>query len=280
MPHVGERLLVHLLVLDDRPDAPARRAAADDRRAPRRRSRSRPRCSASAASAYARTAVARRPRRVAARDGGGFLLRIDAAREDRFEMLVDAGTAEPLLDQRVDGERRQVALVEDDRIAQRDRLARNRRRGRAGRTARASARARGGIDRALRGDRTPQPRRVRQEPYPLAGTILRATPVRITLNGEPYELDQPLSVQELLETARHRSAARRRRAQSGDSQAPRLRRDAGRRRRPGRDRQFRGRRLSRDEHAWQTNDTPFIIAGPHVQRRGSSSAPASTRRTR
>src|SRR6185295_8440349 len=30
-------------------------------------------------------------------------------------------------------------------------------------------------------------------------TILPATPVRITLNGDPYDLDQPLSVQELLE---------------------------------------------------------------------------------
>src|SRR5439155_9718046 len=60
------------------------------------------------------------PGGVAARDRRRLLLGIDAAREDRFEMLVDAGTAESLLDQRVDGEGRQVALVEDDRIAQRD----------------------------------------------------------------------------------------------------------------------------------------------------------------
>ena len=77
--------------------------------------------SASAARGVVVHLGARRPRRVAARDGRGFGVGVDAAREDRFEVLVDARLPEPLLDQRVDGERRQVAFVEDDRVAQRDR---------------------------------------------------------------------------------------------------------------------------------------------------------------
>ena len=95
MPHVGERLLVHLLVLDDRPD---RLCVAQQRviaRAPRRRSRSLPR--------DARPPRQRRraPRRGRARPDCRarrlrLPLRIDAAREDRFKMLVDAGTAEAL----------------------------------------------------------------------------------------------------------------------------------------------------------------------------------------
>ena len=50
-------------------------------------------------------------------------MRIDAAREQRFEAGVDARPAERLLHQRVEAERRQVAFVEHDRMAQRDRPA-------------------------------------------------------------------------------------------------------------------------------------------------------------
>ena len=65
----------------------------------------------------------RRPRRV----GDRFLrtcrlVRIDPAREERFETAVDARAAERLLHERVEAERWQVAFVEDDRMAQRNRL--------------------------------------------------------------------------------------------------------------------------------------------------------------
>src|SRR5262249_405165 len=50
-------------------------------------------------------------------------VRIDAAREQRLETLVDARAAERLLDQRVEAESRQMAVVEHDGVAQIDRPA-------------------------------------------------------------------------------------------------------------------------------------------------------------
>src|SRR5262249_52025018 len=52
---------------------------------------------------------------------GGFALRVDAALKERLVVGIEPGDAEPALEQRVDGERRQMALVEADRVAQRDR---------------------------------------------------------------------------------------------------------------------------------------------------------------
>jgi hypothetical protein len=49
------------------------------------------------------------------------LVRIDAAREQRFERCIDAGPAEPLLDQRIEAEAGQVPFVEHQRMAERDR---------------------------------------------------------------------------------------------------------------------------------------------------------------
>jgi hypothetical protein len=46
--------------------------------------------------------------------------RIDTAREQRFECGVDAGAAKRALDQCVEAESRQVAFVEDDRMAEVD----------------------------------------------------------------------------------------------------------------------------------------------------------------
>jgi hypothetical protein len=50
-------------------------------------------------------------------------VRVDAAREQRFEPGVDARPAEPFLDQRVEAEPGEMPFVEDDRMAERDRLA-------------------------------------------------------------------------------------------------------------------------------------------------------------
>jgi len=50
-------------------------------------------------------------------------MRIDAAGEECFEPLIDAGTAEPFLDERVETEPWPVTFVEHDGMAQRDRLA-------------------------------------------------------------------------------------------------------------------------------------------------------------
>ncbi len=49
--------------------------------------------------------------------------RIDPAREQPFQPLVDARSAEAFLDERVEAERRQVAVVEHNRMTERDRLA-------------------------------------------------------------------------------------------------------------------------------------------------------------
>ncbi len=50
----------------------------------------------------------------------GLVFRIDAAREERLVVLVDALLFQHELDQRVDREGRQVPFVEDDRVAQRN----------------------------------------------------------------------------------------------------------------------------------------------------------------
>ena len=63
----------------------------------------------------------RRPCRIAACNGDGLGLGVDAAREDRFEVLVDTPLSEPLLDQRIHRKCRQVPFVEDNRIPKRDR---------------------------------------------------------------------------------------------------------------------------------------------------------------
>ena len=62
----------------------------------------------------------RRPCRIAARDGLGFGVGIDAAGKNRFKMLVDAALSEPLLHERIHGKCRQVSFVEHDRVPQRD----------------------------------------------------------------------------------------------------------------------------------------------------------------
>src|SRR6185503_7670931 len=136
-------------------------------------------------------------RGIAARDRRGFLFGIDAAREDGLQVLVDPRTAEALLDQRVHREGRQVALVEDDRVAQRDRLVE------VGggveeieQRARAATRAAESIER-LAAIEHGGGQRLRSHPPRVQ--FSEPTAVRITLNGDPYDLEQPLSVQELLE---------------------------------------------------------------------------------
>ena len=51
------------------------------------------------------------------------LMRIDASSEQRFKANVDARPTQTALDERVEAERRQMALVKHDRMAQRDRAA-------------------------------------------------------------------------------------------------------------------------------------------------------------
>ena len=48
---------------------------------------------------------------------------VDPSREQPFQLRVDARLAEAFLDQRVEAESGQMALVEHDGMAQRDRLA-------------------------------------------------------------------------------------------------------------------------------------------------------------
>jgi hypothetical protein len=121
MPHVGQRLLVHLLVLDDGPD---RLRVAQQRMIVAHHIGIRDGVLDARVGGIGvrEHGVPAGPRGIATGDRGGLLVRIDAAREDRLEVLVDARVPETLLDQRVDGEAGQVALVEHDRIAQRDRL--------------------------------------------------------------------------------------------------------------------------------------------------------------
>ena len=119
MPHVEQRFLVHRLVLEDGERglrAMQQRIArpievlALQRRAHAAigfRSELPHRCRATA------TGV----RRLAS---GLILRRIDAAREQRFQTGVDAGAAERAFDEGVEAERRQVAFVEDDRMAEVD----------------------------------------------------------------------------------------------------------------------------------------------------------------
>jgi hypothetical protein len=66
--------------------------------------------------------VARRPPLRGA-SPGLILRRIDAAREQAFKPGVDAGAAQRAFDEGVETERRQVAFVEDDRMAEVDRPA-------------------------------------------------------------------------------------------------------------------------------------------------------------
>src|SRR5581483_11463936 len=49
------------------------------------------------------------------------LARIDAASKQLLEMVVDAGTSERFLDERVEAEGRQMSFVEHDRVALSDR---------------------------------------------------------------------------------------------------------------------------------------------------------------
>ena len=51
------------------------------------------------------------------------LMRIDASSEQRFKADIDARPTQTALDERVEAERGQMALVKDDRMAQRDRAA-------------------------------------------------------------------------------------------------------------------------------------------------------------
>src|SRR4051812_9771828 len=74
---------------------------------------------------------------------------------------------------------------------------RSRRQNRSSRTVRGSALARGGSDRAPTPGRSSGPSRFQRSYLPRV-QFLAATSLRITLNGEPFELDQPVSVDELL----------------------------------------------------------------------------------
>src|SRR6185295_12277201 len=66
--------------------------------------------------------MTRRPLQFRTRRRGRFVGRIDAAREQRLEPAVDARAVQRALDQRVEAEGREMALVEDDGMTQRDRL--------------------------------------------------------------------------------------------------------------------------------------------------------------
>ena len=239
MPHVGQRLLVHLLVLDDGPDrlrvAQQRMIVAHRHR----HSRWRPRCARRRASAYASTASRAGPRGIAAGDRGGLLVRIDAAREDRLEVLVDARVPETLLDQRVDGERR----AGGPRRTRSDCAARSARGSRPAGSSRSNS-ARGAATRAAKAierlaaiEHGRHRRRARSHPPEMQ--FFESRPCALRSTGIPTISSSRCPVQELLETAQHRSEARCRRAQPGDCQARRVRGDARRRRRPRRDREFR-----------------------------------------
>ena len=65
--------------------------------------------------------AARRPRRRLGAIGRCPIVRIDPAGKQVFEALVDARMSEAFLDERVEAERRQVPLVEDDRMPESDR---------------------------------------------------------------------------------------------------------------------------------------------------------------
>ena len=66
--------------------------------------------------------LARRPGIAGRRRGGGTVGRIDAAREKRFQLAIDPGVSEPPLQQRVDREGGDVAVVEDHRVPELDRV--------------------------------------------------------------------------------------------------------------------------------------------------------------
>ena len=165
----------------------------------------------------------RRPRRVSARDRSRLALGIDAAREDRFEVFVDAPPSERLLDQGVHGERRDVPLVENNRIAQRDRALVIDRfveqvEQRAG-PAPVHGKSRedvgpienGGWWPKLRHRRSPESSEltltcsntgqyadIRKDFHVFDAFQSSLVTVTITLNGERFELDSPMSVAALL----------------------------------------------------------------------------------
>ena len=120
VPHVEQRLLVHRLVLEDGED----RLGAIEQRVPR------------LVDVAARDGVEHTPIRLVGelahdvaprpferRRAGDDIRGIDPTGEEPLERRVDARASEPFLDERVETERRQMAVVEHDRVAQRDRLA-------------------------------------------------------------------------------------------------------------------------------------------------------------
>src|SRR5262249_34499105 len=123
MPHVEQRLLVHRLVLEDREGG----LPAVEQWIPRPIELGMAKRVDDLSIGFVRERLhltPRRPRRThPGGTGGRALVRIDAARKERLEPSIEAGTSERLLDQRVEAERRQVPFVEHDRMAERDRLA-------------------------------------------------------------------------------------------------------------------------------------------------------------
>ena len=120
MPHVEHRFLVHRLVLEDRVDGlrvvQQRMAGLFERRV---RERLQNACVTFVGEAP--DLFARRPFGRLAAAGGCLAVRIDAAREQALEALVDTRPAERSLHERVEAERRKMALVEHDRVTKRDR---------------------------------------------------------------------------------------------------------------------------------------------------------------
>ena len=121
VPHVEHRFLMHRLVLEDR----ERRLRVIEQRVPwtiellaRERIGDLPIRFVDERLHHrsARPQTARLVRRVR-------LVRIDAAREQLLELRIDARTAERALHERVEAERRQMAVIEDDRLPQMNRPA-------------------------------------------------------------------------------------------------------------------------------------------------------------
>ena len=117
MPHVEQRLLVHGLVFEDREHGVG---AIEQRIAWPHELLVFERVDHARVGFLDKRAYRspRRPLRVPSAIRLRFV-RIDASREQRLEPRVDAGPAERLLHEGVEAEARQVAVVEDDRMAQR-----------------------------------------------------------------------------------------------------------------------------------------------------------------
>ena len=120
VPHVHQRLLVHFLMLEDRPQrlrVLQQRVVVALQVGPGDRVRDQP--------IRRRDVVeddaARGPGRVSSGHRGRLGVGIDPARKDRFQGLIDPWLSQAPLDQRVDGEGRQVPFIEDDRVSQGDR---------------------------------------------------------------------------------------------------------------------------------------------------------------